>query len=66
MFSVEHAKEILELAKKNNKFVFEAISNIYTPNFKTIEKYISKIGDIKMVSINYSQYSSKYDSFKDG
>lgn len=66
MATAEHAKEKLEIAKKNDKFVFEAISNIYTPNFKTIEKYISKIGDIKMVSINYSQYSSKYDAFKNG
>lgn len=66
MASADHAKEILKLAKENNLLVFEAISNIHTPNFKTIKKYVSEIGDVKMVSINYSQYSSKYDAFKNG
>ncbi len=35
-------------------------------NFKVIKDSLSEIGDIKIVNINYSQYSSRYDAFKQG
>ena len=49
MSKVENAKVLLDLAKKNNLFIFEAISNIHTPNFEVIKENISKLGNIKMV-----------------
>ena len=60
------AKELAELAEKNNVFVFEAISNIYTPNFLKTKELLSQIGDVKIVQMNFSQYSKRYDSFKQG
>lgn len=61
-----NAKELLELAKSKNLFIFEAISNVQTPNFAVIKEYLPKLGPIRMVQANYSQYSSKYDAFKAG
>ena len=44
----------------------EAITNQYLANFTAIKEALSDIGDIKIVNINYSQYSSRYDAFKHG
>lgn len=66
MSKVANAKSLLDIAKKNNLFIFEAISNIHTPNFEVIKENISKLGNIKMVQSNYSQYSSRFDLFKAG
>ena len=38
----------------------------YLPAFKELKSSILEIGKPKIVSLNYSQYSSRYDSFKNG
>jgi predicted dehydrogenase len=54
------------LAKEKQLFIFEAITNQYLPNYKKIKELLPTLGDIKIVQCNYSQYSSRYNSFKDG
>ncbi len=60
------AVELSKLALKNNLFLFEAINNQYLPNYKKIKELLPVLGEIKVVQCNYSQYSSRYNSFKDG
>ena len=36
------------------------------PNYLKIKELIPTLGDIKIVQCNYSQYSSRYNSFKEG
>lgn len=55
-----------ELAKEKGLFMLEAISNQYLPNYKKVKELIPELGNIKIVQCNYSQYSSRYDSFKEG
>lgn len=55
-----------DLAKKKKLFIFEAITNQYLPNYKKIKELIPVLGNIKIVQCNYSQYSSRYNSFKEG
>lgn len=55
-----------DLAKQKQLFIFEAITNQYLPNYKKIKELLPKLGDIKIVQCNYSQYSSRYNSFKEG
>ncbi|ONI40562.1 hypothetical protein AN639_10210 [Candidatus Epulonipiscium fishelsonii] len=55
--------ELAEIAKQNNLFLFEAVTFIHSDNFKFIESNISKIGPIKLIQCNYSQYSSRYDKY---
>lgn len=62
----EQAKKLCDLAKEKNLFIFEAISTIHNPNFKKIEELLPTLGDIKIVTVNYTQYSSRYDAFKRG
>ena len=59
----EQAKELYDLTKENNVFVFEAIMSRYSKNYQHIQKYLPCIGDIKMIQCNYSQYSSRYDAY---
>lgn len=60
------AKELIDIANKNNLFIFEAISNQFLPNYLKVQELVKYLGDIKIVQLNFSQYSSRYDDFKKG
>lgn len=62
----KEALDLIKTAKENKIMIFEAISNQYFPNYKKTKELISELGDIKIVHLNYSQYSSRYDKFKEG
>lgn len=59
-------KELIELAKSKNLFLFEAITTIYLPHFNSIQEKLTSIGKINMINCNFSKYSSRYKDFKDG
>lgn len=60
---IEH---MITVAKENQCFLFEAITTIHLPNYKKIAELLPTIGQIKLVSANFSQYSSRYDAFMQG
>ncbi len=60
------AKELVDAAKQNQVIIFEAISNQYMPNYEKTKELVQKVGDVKIVQMNYSQYSRRYDLFKEG
>lgn len=62
----KEAKILSDLARERNLFIFEAITTEYLPNYLKIKELLPKLGDIKIVQCNYSQYSSRYNSFKEG
>lgn len=62
----KEAVELGNLAKEKKLFIFEAITNQYLPNYRKIKELVKKLGNIKIVQCNYSQYSSRYNSFKEG
>lgn len=64
--TVEEAKELMKLAVRNKVFLWEAITNQYLPNFYKIKELLPTLGNIKIVECNYSQYSSRYNAFKEG
>lgn len=59
-------KQIIEKAKHKDVMIVEAISHRFIPNAIETKKMINDLGEIKIVSFNYSQYSSRYDKFKAG
>ena len=59
-------QELVELAKAKQLILIEAITNQYLNNYLQIKEDIQKIGKVKIVECNYSQYSSRYDAFKKG
>ena len=63
---VEAAK-LAAVAKECGRFLWEAVVTTRQPNFRLVrDELLSKIGTIKAVSVNYSQYSSRYDAFRAG
>lgn len=59
-------EDLIETANKKNLMIFEAMNLHYTPAFLSLKEDLKKLGDIKIVSFNYSQYSSRYNAFKEG
>lgn len=60
------AQELAQLAKEKKLILLEAITNLYLENFAVLKEELTNLGDIKIVDCNYSQYSSRYDAFKEG
>lgn len=60
------AQELAEIAKRKQLILLEAITNLYLENFAVLKEELTNLGDIKIVDCNYSQYSSRYDAFKEG
>ena len=58
--------ELKELAQKKDLVLVEAITNQYLGNYQTIKEIMPELGELKLIECNYSQYSSRYDAFKEG
>lgn len=57
----EQARELVQIAKEKHLFLIDAVPTAFLPNFYILKEQLSKIGRIKLVMGNYSQYSSRYD-----
>lgn len=64
--SYEQAKELFDLAEKNNVMIFEAITTIHTGNFKKLKEQIQKAGQIRQGVLNFSQFDPRYELYKKG
>ena len=62
----DEARELADLATSKKLYLFEAITNLHMPNFYAVKNSLDKIGNVKLVQANYSQYSSRYDAYKNG
>lgn len=58
--------QLNDLAKAQGCIILEAMNIHHLPAYQALKEQISEIGDIKIVNVNYSQYSSRYDAFKKG
>ena len=64
--NLREVRELVQLAKTLNLFLWEAVSLLHMPNFRKLQKLLPKLGPIRMVQANYSQYSSRYDKYLAG
>ena len=64
--TLEEFTELKNLASQREKILVEAVTTHYLPAFIDLKKNLNRLGEIKIVSVNYSQYSSRYDAFKAG
>ena len=60
------ARKLEVLAKEKKLFLFEAITTVYLPDYLKTKEWLSRIGDVKIISCNFSQYSHRYDAFRSG
>ena len=64
--TVAQLDELLSLAKERGLLLLEAITTVNHPNYGLAKLFAKEIGDIKMVSCTFCQYSSRYDAFMNG
>ena len=64
--SAQEAEELARLARERSAYLFEAISTAYLPNYRKLRELLPRIGDVKIVTCNFSQYSRRYDEFRRG
>ena len=57
------AEELANLARRKKVFLFEAMTTQYLENYNKIRELLPRIGTVKLVQCNFSQYSSRYDAF---
>lgn len=62
----DEIEKMYETAYENGVTLMEAMKNTFLPNFKSIEKNLYKIGEVRGFIGNFCQYSSRYDNLKNG
>ncbi len=62
----EELKELISLAKSKNLFLFEAILPMFHPNYKLVKESLPLIGNLKIASGTFCQYSSRYEALLAG
>lgn len=67
-FTPELAKteELFALAEQKGVMIFEAITNIHTPNYGLLKDNLPMAGTIREAVLNFSQYSSRYKKYMEG
>lgn len=58
---LEHAQELVRIAEEKNLILIDAVPTAFLPNLKILKEHLPKLGPLKLVMGNYSQYSSRYD-----
>lgn len=64
--NLEEFESLKEEAEDHHVYLFEAVTIHAMPAYLELKEQIDQLGKIKIVSLNYSQYSSRYDAFKEG
>lgn len=63
--TLREAKELKNIAEEKNLFLFEAITVLHSPVFYKMKENLPRLGAVKIVLANYSQYSSRYDAYRE-
>ena len=64
--SLEQAEDLFETAERNGVMIFEAITTTHHRNFRKLREQLERIGNPKQAVLNFSQYSSRYDAYRQG
>ena len=64
--TADEVAELAALAVARGLYLFEAVTLLHSPNFNYITEHLKDIGQVRLVTCNYSQYSSRYDRYLSG
>lgn len=64
--NANEAEQMIECAKKNQVILLEAMRPAFDPAYQLIMENLPKIGKLRRVTLEYCQYSSRYDKFRQG
>ncbi|PPG33141.1 Gfo/Idh/MocA family protein [Pseudoclavibacter sp. RFBB5] len=59
-------QELRALATERDLILIEAITTQYLANYRWIREHLDLVGKVKLIQSDYSQYSSRYDAFREG
>lgn len=62
----EQARELAALAREKHLLLVDAVPTAFLPNFEVVKRELPKVGKVKLVLGNFSQYSSRYDQVLEG
>lgn len=62
MSNTREVEEAIRLAGQKGLFLFEAVTVPHSPNYQKLRDELPALGEIKLVQLNMSQYSSRYDA----
>ena len=62
----KEAEEMFRTASENHVILLEAMRSVFDPGMDAVKANMNKLGVIRRATINYCQYSSRYDSFLQG
>ena len=57
---------LIKAAKEQGVVFMEAMKNVHSPGFHAMMDNLYKIGTVRRATIQYCQYSSRYDNYKRG
>lgn len=60
------AEEMFRTAQEQGVILLEAMRTVFHPGMDAIRENLPKLGAIRKAAFSYCQYSSRYDSFKEG
>jgi len=63
---VKEFEEMVSVAATHGVVLMEAMKSVHCPGFIAVKENLYKLGMIRQVAFNFSQYSSRYDKFKQG
>ena len=58
--------DLIKIAEEKKLFIFEGVTNLYQSCYTKLKQWKKCIGNIKVVSVNYSVFSKRYLAFKNG
>lgn len=64
--NLEQAQEMFAEVEKQNLILLEGMRSIYAPSFQKMIPYMETLGTIRRATLQYCQYSSRYDNYKRG
>ena len=64
--NIKEAETLVRLAREQHLFLFEAITPMYSPHYRKVKELLPRIGQLKLICCNFSQYSRRYDALLAG
>jgi len=64
--NLRQAQLLYEESKKKGSIIFDMTPNRYFENVRKVKELLPRLGTIRLVNINYSQFSRRYEAFLQG
>lgn len=62
----QEVRSMIDCARRNDKVLLEAMRPDFDPAFDVIRQTLPRIGRLRRATFEFCQYSSRYDSFREG